>query len=153
MSFVLWYSVVPFQCRKVWKLICKSLGLSSFVTMFILDAENGRQVHQQREICGQSIRGCYSAFQSPSRKTAASESASIFGLYPDDCLLEVHVPSELGSHRTLRFRQFVAPEATLTLGDIPGVFKIEPCRDVPYPIIVHISSIVVRLQFEIKCFD
>ncbi len=27
MSFVAWYSIVPFQWRSVWKLICKSRGL------------------------------------------------------------------------------------------------------------------------------
>lgn len=35
MSFVLWYSVVPFQCRKVWKWICLSLGLLSLVAVFL----------------------------------------------------------------------------------------------------------------------
>lgn len=31
MSFLSWYSMVPFQCRNVWKVICWSLGLLSFV--------------------------------------------------------------------------------------------------------------------------
>jgi len=31
MSLVLWYSVVPFQCRKVCGCICRSLGLLSFL--------------------------------------------------------------------------------------------------------------------------
>jgi len=30
MSLVLWYSIVPFQCRKVWKDICCILGFWSF---------------------------------------------------------------------------------------------------------------------------
>jgi len=35
MSLVLWYSVVPFQCRKVWKWICFSLGLLSFLAVVL----------------------------------------------------------------------------------------------------------------------
>ena len=33
MSLVLWYSVVPFQCRKVWKVILCSLGFAILVAV------------------------------------------------------------------------------------------------------------------------
>ncbi len=36
MSFVLWYSIVAFQCLKVWRVIFKSLGLLSFTANFFL---------------------------------------------------------------------------------------------------------------------
>ena len=36
MSLVLWYSIVPFQCLSVWKLIFRILGFCSFSTVLIL---------------------------------------------------------------------------------------------------------------------
>lgn len=33
MSLVLWYSMVPFQCLKVWKCIFSSLGFPSFLAV------------------------------------------------------------------------------------------------------------------------
>jgi len=38
MSLVLWYSVVPFQCRNVWKDILFSLGLLSFLIVLLRSA-------------------------------------------------------------------------------------------------------------------
>ena len=38
MSFVLWYSVVPFQCRKVWNDMLLSLGLFSLVAVLLRSA-------------------------------------------------------------------------------------------------------------------
>jgi len=35
MSFVLWYSIVPFQCLNVWKCMFRSLGLLSFLAVFL----------------------------------------------------------------------------------------------------------------------
>lgn len=35
MSLVLWYSIVPFQCRKVWKDICLSFGLLSLIAILL----------------------------------------------------------------------------------------------------------------------
>jgi len=40
MSLVLWYSVVAFQCRKVWKCICFSLGLLSLVAVLLHSPSN-----------------------------------------------------------------------------------------------------------------
>ena len=40
MSLVLWYSIVAFQCRKVWKCICFSLGLFSLVVVLLRSASN-----------------------------------------------------------------------------------------------------------------
>ena len=34
MSLVLWYSVVPFQCLKVWKVIFCSRGLTNFIAVW-----------------------------------------------------------------------------------------------------------------------
>lgn len=41
-SFVLWYSMVPFQCRSVWKVICSSLGFPSFRTAVFRVPNNSR---------------------------------------------------------------------------------------------------------------
>ena len=40
MSFVMWYSIVAFQCRKVWKCICFSLGLLSLVAVLLHSPSN-----------------------------------------------------------------------------------------------------------------
>jgi len=72
MSFVLWYSTVPFQCRKVRKLIARVWGWPAFWRCVCVERRKRNACHQRREMCGQSFSECYSTCRLLSKKAVAS---------------------------------------------------------------------------------